>query len=109
MPENNLVTFNCILVNAVSASSGIFVGTNSQEYWNSNTNSKCGFGAVVGEHNIVSRAINHFLDNDIIDTPIINTIEGKPQKDEPKSEPKDEAKRKIGKETIIKLGRKRKE
>lgn len=107
MPQNNLVTFNSILVNAIGVNSGIFVGTNSQEYWNSNNNTKCGFGTVIGEQNIVSRAINHFLDNDLIDTPILTkdfllkeAAESKPVKDE--------APPKSGRETIIKLGHKHK-
>lgn len=73
MAESNTVTFNSILVNAVNSNSGIFVGTNSQSNWNSNRNNKFGFGEVIGAKNIISRAINIFMDNDMIDTPIITT------------------------------------
>lgn len=73
MSESNTVTFNSILVNAVNANSGIFVGTNSQSSWNSNRNNKFGFGEVIGSKNVVSRAVNIFMDNDLIDTPIITT------------------------------------
>jgi hypothetical protein len=73
MPENNTVTFNSILVNAINTNSGIFVGTNSQGNWNSNNNNKFGFGMVLGTRNVVSRAVNIFMDNDFIDTPIITS------------------------------------
>lgn len=71
MPQNNIVTFNNILVNTVGTNSGIFVGTNSQSSWNSHSNNKSGFGSVFGARNVVSRALNIFMDNDLIDTPII--------------------------------------
>ncbi len=71
MPQNNAVTFNSILVNAVSTNSGIFVGTNSQSNWNTNNNNKFGFGVVLGTRNVISRSVNTFMDNDFIDTPII--------------------------------------
>ncbi|KUO77621.1 MAG: hypothetical protein APF77_19910 [Clostridia bacterium BRH_c25] len=72
MSQNNIVSFNNILVNAINNNSGIFVGTNSQGNWNSNSNNKSGFGSVFGARNVVSRAVNIFMDNDLIDTPIIN-------------------------------------
>lgn len=71
MPQNNIVTFNSILVNSVYTNSGIFVGTNSQVNWNSNNHNKSGFGSVLGARNVVSHAFNIFMDNDVIDTPII--------------------------------------
>lgn len=73
MPQNNTVTFNSILINAVNTNSGIFVGTNTQSNWNSNSNNKFGFGEVLGTGNVVSRAVNIFMDNDFIDTPIITS------------------------------------
>lgn len=73
MPQNNMVCFNSILVNSVDANSGIFVGTNSQGNWNSNRNNKSGFGSVLGARNVVSRAVNIFMDNDLVDTPIITS------------------------------------
>lgn len=73
MPQNNIVTFNNILVNSSHTNSGIFVGTNSQGSWNSNSNNKSGFGSVFGAGNVVSRALNVFMDNDLIDTPIITS------------------------------------
>lgn len=73
MPQSNTVTFNSILVNAVNANSGIFVGTNNQDNWNTNNNNKFGFGVVLGTRNVVSRAVNIFMDNDFIDTPIITS------------------------------------
>ena len=66
-----MVCFNNILVNLVNTNAGIFVGTNSQGNWRSGSNSKVGFGSVMGSGNVVSRAVNIFLDNDVIDTPII--------------------------------------
>ena len=73
MPQNNTVTFNSILINAVNTNSGIFVGTNNQYNWNSNSNNKAGFGEVSGTGNVVSHAVNIFMDNDFIDTPIITS------------------------------------
>ncbi len=73
MPQNNVVTFNSILVNSVNTNSGIFVGTNSQGSWSSNSNNKSGFGYVMGARNVVSHAVNIFMDNDLIDTPIITS------------------------------------
>jgi hypothetical protein len=58
-------------VNSIDTNSGIFVGTNSQSNWNSNSNNKSGFGEVLGSGNIVSHGVNIFMDNDLIDTPII--------------------------------------
>ncbi|MHB1391493.1 MAG: hypothetical protein ACYCYE_00145 [Clostridia bacterium] len=78
MSQNNMVTFNNILVNSVCTNSGIFVGTNSQVNWNSNNNNKSGFGSVLGARNVVSRAVNIFMDNDFIDTPIFNGTELSP-------------------------------
>lgn len=72
MPQNNMVSFNNILVNAIYHNSGIFVGTNSQGNWNSSNNNKSGFGSILGTRNIVSHAVNIFMDNDVIDTPIFN-------------------------------------
>jgi hypothetical protein len=79
MPQNNIVTFNNILVNSAQTNSGVFVGTNSQYNWNSNSNNKSGFGSVFGARNVVSRALNIFMDNDLIDTPIVtNNYTGAP-------------------------------
>ncbi len=73
MPQDNTVSFNSILVNSIDTNSGIFVGSNLQNNWNSNSNNKCGFGAILGNGNIVSRGVNIFMDNDVIDTPIITS------------------------------------
>lgn len=73
MSSNNAVTFNNILVNSINANSGIFVGTNAQNNWNSNNNIKNGFGMVLGTRNVISHAFNVFMDNDFIDTPIITS------------------------------------
>jgi len=73
MGQNNCVVFNSILVNSINTNAGIFVGTNGQNNWNSNSNSKSGFGSVLGAGNVISRAVNIFTDNDFIDTPIINS------------------------------------
>jgi hypothetical protein len=71
MAENNTVTFNSILVNSIETNSGIFVGMNSQSSWNSNSNNKSGFGQVLGTKNVITRGINIFMDNDLVDTPIV--------------------------------------
>ncbi|HYE82921.1 MAG TPA: hypothetical protein VEG39_12250 [Clostridia bacterium] len=71
MPQNNMVCFNNILVNSVNNNSGIFAGTNYQGDWKSSSNNKSGFGSVLGARNIISRAVNIFMDNDVVDTPVI--------------------------------------
>jgi hypothetical protein len=53
--------------------SGVFAGTNTQYNWNTNSNNKSGFGSVLGSRNVISRALNIFMDNDLIDTPIITS------------------------------------
>lgn len=87
MSQNNVVSFNSILVNYMDTNTGIFVGSNSQSYWQTSNNNKSGFGSVTGTGNVVSRAVNIFMDNDLIDTPIfvrgdnIKAIEGKDKSD----------------------------
>jgi len=71
LAQDNNVTFNSILVNSVSINSGIFVGSNTQNNWNSHGNHKSGFGEVIGNYNTVSRGVHIFMDNDVVDTPII--------------------------------------
>ncbi|MGE5677180.1 MAG: hypothetical protein ACM3ZR_03890 [Pseudomonadota bacterium] len=71
MPDNNIVSFNSILVNTISRNSGIFAGTNSQDDWSSNSNEKSGFGNIIGTSNAVSHGVHIFMDNDLIDTPIM--------------------------------------
>lgn len=66
-----MVCFNNILVNIINTNAGIFVGTNSQSNWRSGNSSKAGFGSVLGAGNVISRAVNIFNDNDVVDTPII--------------------------------------
>ena len=73
MSCDNMVTFNNILINTLHTNAGVFAGTNSQSHWNSNSNNKSGFGTVTGTGNVVSRAVNIFMDNDLIDTPIITS------------------------------------
>lgn len=73
MTKDNTVSFNSILVNSIDTNSGIFVGTNTQDNWSSNSNNKAGFGDILGSGNIVSRGVNIFMDNDMIDTPIITS------------------------------------
>lgn len=76
MIDGNTVTFNNIVVNSLNTNAGIFVGTNSQSNWNSGSNSKSGFGSVLGTRNVITRSVNIFMDNDIIDTPIITNNYG---------------------------------
>ena len=73
MPQDTMVSFNSILVNSINSNSGIFVGTNAQDNWNSNSNNKSGFGDVLGTRNVISHGVNIFMDNDFIDTPIITS------------------------------------
>ncbi|MGE5631611.1 MAG: hypothetical protein ACM3TR_11015 [Caulobacteraceae bacterium] len=109
MPQNNIVSFNSIIVNAININSGIFVGTNNQSTWKSSNNIKAGFGAVAGNYNVVSRATNFFTDNDLMDTPMINynyfidkeALENKEEKAGTESKP--------DKGTIIKLSGRHKE
>ncbi|MDN4526707.1 hypothetical protein [Fictibacillus fluitans] len=62
------VLFNSINVNVIAANSGIFVGSNTQLYWNSVNKLNSGAGNVLGSGNFSTGNINVLYDNDLIDT-----------------------------------------
>jgi hypothetical protein len=68
--SNPYVQFDNINVNAIDTNAGIFIGTNGQNNWSSNNNTKSGFGSLFGKFNLVSKNINIVKDDDVIDTPI---------------------------------------
>jgi hypothetical protein len=73
MEKQPFIHFDSIKVNAIDTNAGIFVGTNTQSFWTSNSSTKSGFGSVTGSENIVTRAVCIFKDDDVIDTPITST------------------------------------
>lgn len=62
------VLFNSINVNVIAANSGIFVGSNTQLYWNTVNKMNSGAGNVVGSKNFSTGNINVVYDNDLVDT-----------------------------------------
>lgn len=68
--ENALVKFGNISVTAISNSSGVFVGTNTQYGWASHEKENEAFGFVYGDLNVISGSLNLLLDSDLIDSPI---------------------------------------
>lgn len=65
------VIFNNISVNSINSVSGIFVGSNTQWNWNSNSKTNLGFGTVGGEMNKVENPSNIVIDPDFVDYPVI--------------------------------------
>lgn len=67
------IVFGSININNVSENAGVFVGSNIQVNWKSQTKGNSAMGTVIGERNILSENINVIYDNDGIDMPIKNT------------------------------------
>ncbi|MFZ0370207.1 MAG: hypothetical protein WAM07_11505 [Halobacillus sp.] len=64
------VHFDCINVNQIKMSSGIFVGSNSQNNWSSHQKENSALGTIVGNGNVVHQNINVIHDEDMVDMPI---------------------------------------
>lgn len=63
------VQFDSIKIQQISGNSGVFVGSNLQINWNSQTKVNNALGTVIGSNNILQSNINVVYDNDVIDMP----------------------------------------
>lgn len=63
------VQFDSIKIQQISGNSGVFVGSNLQINWNSQTKVNNALGTVIGSNNILQSNINVVYDNDLIDMP----------------------------------------
>ncbi|MGP4077122.1 hypothetical protein [Halobacillus sp. K22] len=64
------IQFDCINVNQIKMSSGIFVGPNSQNNWSAHQKENSALGTIVGNGNVVHQNINVIHDEDMVDMPI---------------------------------------
>ncbi|MBM7646793.1 hypothetical protein JOD45_003027 [Scopulibacillus daqui] len=64
------ISFKSLSVGSMSASSGVFNGTNRQFGWSSHSKANSGLGSIGGEKHEIVRNINMVMDNDHLDTPI---------------------------------------
>lgn len=65
------IIFNGININAIDTLSGVFVGSNCQWNWKSNSKTNSGFGIIIGRGNLVQCSFNVVIDPDFMDSPII--------------------------------------
>jgi hypothetical protein len=65
---NLLVHFDQINVNAIENAAGIFIGTNTQLSWESNSKSNLALGRISGKFNRLHHNVNVVYDNDFLDT-----------------------------------------
>lgn len=76
------IVFDSININNVSENAGVFVGSNIQLNWKSQTKENSAMGTVIGEKNLLSKNINVIYDNDGVDMPIKNiTVSNKEKKE----------------------------
>jgi hypothetical protein len=68
LANKQMVRFDSIDVNVIENSSGIFIGSNQQNYWNSASKSNLSIGDVSGGNNLFLYNINILFDNDFIDS-----------------------------------------
>lgn len=61
------IKIDSLEVKAVENSSGIFSGTNRQQYWSARSKSNQGLGKISGESNACESCINMINDNDFAD------------------------------------------
>lgn len=71
MPD--LIIFNCIAVNSLNTSAAVFVGDNSASGWDANNKSSNSVNTVAGAGNIFTANLTLLNDNDVIDTPIVDS------------------------------------
>jgi hypothetical protein len=69
-PGTLVVHFDKIMVNSISTSAGIFVGTNSQYGWSSHNKENANICGISGDSNEFVNNVNILHDDDLIDTPI---------------------------------------
>lgn len=68
-----IIIFNCIAVNSLRTSTGIFIGDNAANSWDANNKHTSSINAVVGAGNILTANLTLLSDNDFIDTPIVDS------------------------------------
>lgn len=66
---NPYVYLDDINVNVIQSNSGIFIGTNYQSYWSTQSKSNHGLGSISGNGNKTFRNVNIVIDPDIVDSP----------------------------------------
>lgn len=71
MPD--LIIFNCIAVNSLKTSAGVFIGDNSASNWDANNKCTSSISNVTGAANVVTANFTLITDNDIVDTPIVDS------------------------------------
>jgi hypothetical protein len=71
MPD--LIIFNCIAVNSQNTAAGIFIGDNAASAWDANNKSSSSINTVAGAGNLFTANITLLNDNDLIDTPIVDS------------------------------------
>lgn len=71
MPD--LIIFNCIAVNNLNTSAGVFIGDNAASSWDANNKSTNSINTVAGAGNVITANLTLITDNDIIDTPIVDS------------------------------------
>ena len=71
MPD--LIIFNCIAVNSLNTSAAVFVGDNSAPSWDANNKSSNSINTVAGAGNVFTANITLLSDNDVLDTPIVDS------------------------------------
>ncbi|MGM9988224.1 MAG: hypothetical protein ACI35O_13490 [Bacillaceae bacterium] len=64
------VIFQNINVTSILTNSGVFVGDNCMNYWQSNLKQNMSIGIVIGKNNFIIRNTNILNDNDLVDNPI---------------------------------------
>jgi hypothetical protein len=71
MPD--LIIFNCIAVNSLNTGTGIFIGDNAASSWDANNKSTNSISTVTGAGNVITANLSLISDNDVVDTPIIDS------------------------------------
>lgn len=71
MPD--LIIFNFIAVNSLNTNTGIMIGDNAASGWDANSKSSNSISTDAGAGNFITANISLLNDNDVIDTPIIDS------------------------------------
>ncbi|WP_456276115.1 hypothetical protein [Bacillus sp. AK128] len=58
-----------INVNVMQSNAGIFIGSNRQSFWSTQSKSNHGFGSISGNGNKTFRNVNIVVDPDVVDSP----------------------------------------
>ncbi|WP_205600768.1 spore germination protein [Gracilibacillus sp. YIM 98692] len=84
------IQFDSININKVSSNAGVFVGSNIQLNWSSQTKENSAQGTVIGDMNHLSQNANVVYDNDVVDMPIKNDTNQNSEKDTKNKIPNDQ-------------------